>query len=62
MVYVYSSEAEAKAIRMTLYYLGYEALQIGSAILCEPKVYEDLIDKTMAPKAAIVAEQKEVSE
>lgn len=54
-VYVFDKVAMAHAFAMTAYYLGHKVTQVGSAVIAAPDVYADVLDKTRAIPAALVA-------
>lgn len=60
-VYIFDQEATAHAFAMTAYYLGHAVTQVGSAVISDADVYADVLDKTRAIPAALIAtEDKEV--
>ena len=55
MVYIFGNEATAEAFRLTAYHFGHEAERIGSALRMTPEAYAEVIEKTYAVPAAIIA-------
>ena len=54
-VYVFGTEATAEAFKMTAFHFGHEATRTGSALVMSPEAYAEVIEKTYAIPAAIVA-------
>lgn len=60
-IYIFDDEMTAQAFAFAIHYLGYKAARVGSAVLCLEKVYEDVLDKTYAVPAAIIAIEEETN-
>lgn len=58
-VYIFDDKDKAVAFALTARYLGHKATRIGSAVLCDETVYKNVMEKTFAIPAAIVAIQGE---
>ena len=56
-VYVFGTEATAEAFKMTAYHFGWDVDRTGSALVMPEKAYQEVIDKTYAVPAAIVARE-----
>jgi len=54
-VYVFGNVATAEAFKMTAYHFGYESERVGSALIVSPEGYKEVLEKTYASSAAIVA-------
>ena len=58
-VYVFGTEATAEAFKLTAYHFGHEVRRVGSALVMEPAAYGEVLEKTYAIPAAIVAVPEE---
>jgi len=56
-VYVFGTETAAEAFKMTAYHFGHEARRVGSALVMDRKAYAEVIEKTYAIPASIVAKE-----
>ena len=57
-VYVFGTEATAEAFKMVVYHFSHEAKRIGSALVMTETTYAEVIEKTVAIPAAIVAKEE----
>ena len=56
-VYIFGDEATAEAFKMTAYNLiGHEGRRIGSALILSEEAYTEVVDKTYAIPAALIAD------
>ena len=55
-VYIFADEATAEAFKMTAYHFGHEGRRIGSALVLSEEAYTEVLDKTYAIPAALIAD------